>query len=257
MYHLPTDGQNAMIFLSPQSAQWSLSGTESFFVSSFSFSLRVKSFQHTLQMTILSRLQSIEPTISKKSDLSIKKSNNYFWLPQTLKLKSETNPFQPMYLWQWQSVFHEEVVFHLDNPIVISLRILYDFLEDLWIDVPFSLCIVSLIVVELSALYNLSSFRYIHIDMFISPEISVFFYLFLGKGVVYQIRHRIVEIEWIEISRKEISEYPASLHLSEYLIGKLEPFLTSILLIEDTIGFVFEADASETEGTILKKKTMI
>ena len=41
-----------------------------------------------------------------------------------------------MYLWKWEGMFHKEVIFHLDDAIIVSLLIDDYFPQNIWINVP-------------------------------------------------------------------------------------------------------------------------
>lgn len=41
-----------------------------------------------------------------------------------------------MYLWERESMFHEKVIFHLDDAIIVSLLINDYFPQNIWINVP-------------------------------------------------------------------------------------------------------------------------
>lgn len=174
-------------------------------------------------------------------------------------------------------MFHKEVIFHLDDAIIVSLLI-DDYLpQNIRINVPnrvfailnwfqelllilgrcgrfriqFGMTDPSLKPIQFTTLHDFQSLWNIDLDTLISPHISFFLYFFSGKGRIYKVCHRIIEIEWIHSRRKEIPESSIFFHGSKYTTCFLFPFLLTILFIENTVGFILESDASETVVTRL------
>ena len=141
-----------------------------------------------------------------------------------------------MDFWKWKSVFHQKIILHRDDSVDISFVILDNFLENFWINMPFSLYIKSLKrrkklplsppaeagqaphlrgkrrMSRGSCIYNIHSFRNIYFYFIFSPHISVFCYFFFFKSSK-QVSEGIVKIIWIYISRKKISKYSVFFHL--------------------------------------------
>ena len=144
----------------------------------------------------------------------------------------------------------EEFEFHRDDLVEVSFLIPDYFLEYFFLDGPVSVCIESLIFSEILYFDDIRSFRDIHLNRFVSPEVSFLLHFFFGESIVYQVSGCILEVEGIEISGKEFSESSIPVHLSEYLICEGVPFFFGVLFVQYTVGFVLESDAAETEGTM-------
>jgi len=110
-----------------------------------------------------------------------------------------------MQFWQWKAMFHEEVIFHLHDAVVVSLLVFDDFLEDVWIDLSVSLFVESFIRRKILRLYDIRSLRDVDFYFFITSKISFFCHFFFGEGIVNEVCSRIVEIEWIHSSWEELS----------------------------------------------------
>ena len=109
----------------------------------------------------------------------------------------------------------------------------------------------SLKPIQFTTLHYLQSLWNIDLDALISPQISFFLYFFFGKGRIYKVCHRIIEIEGIHRSGKEGTKSSISFHSSKYFTRFLLPFFFGILCIQDTVGFILQSDASETVVTRL------
>lgn len=205
------------------------------------------------------------------------KIGGFFW--KSL-VKCSFDPLEPMYLGKWESMFHEKVIFHLDDAIIISLLIDDYFPQDIWINIPncvfvilnlfqefllilgrlrrcgrfriqFGMTDPSLKLIQFAALHYFQSLRNIDLDTLISPHISFFLYFFFRKAIIDEIGHRIIEVERIHRSRKEISECSISFHSSKDFTCFLLPFFFRILCIQDTVGFILESDTPEAVVTRL------
>jgi hypothetical protein len=143
-------------------------------------------------------------------------------------------------------MLHEKIIFHLDDTIVVPIRIYDHLIEDRGIDVPL-LFSELLEAIEFSALYDLESLWYIHLDRLISPEVSCSFYFLLREGVIYEVGKCIIEVKRTHTRRKEFPECSIGFHARKYLFGENPPLFLSILLIQYAVGLILETDTAETE----------
>jgi hypothetical protein len=157
---------------------------------------------------------------------------------------------EPVCRWEWEGMFHEEVILYLHYAVVVSLGIDDHLVEDRGVDVPL-LFSQPLEPIEFSTLDDLESFWYIHLDGFISPEISFGCYFFLGEAAIEQVCNRIIKIKWIHTCREEVTEYSICFHGCKDFFCQDLPLFLCVLLIEDAIGLILEADTAETKGAIL------
>gem|GEM_PF-1218581 len=156
-----------------------------------------------------------------------------------------------------ECVFPEEIKLHRDDLVEVPLFISDNLLEDIIRDLPIPIGIIPLILIQILHLYDRRRIRDIHLDLLIPPEISVFLYFCFRETVIYQIRHRIIEIERIEFPWEKIPKNTIRIHLCKNLVRKHFPLLLGVLFIEDAIGFVAETNTTDTEGTIEEKVGII
>ena len=114
-----------------------------------------------------------------------------------------------------------------------------NFFHDLRIDLPFPICIVSLICSEIFSFEDFRSFGDIYFNLFVPSQISLFHYFLFAKARIDQICGRIVEIERIHCRREELSERSLLFHFTEDFIYLFIPFLFGVLFIEDTKALIF------------------
>jgi hypothetical protein len=77
--------------------------------------------------------------------------------------KSHLDAVEPVCGWKRESMFHEEVILHLDYTIVVSIGIDDHLIEDRGIDVPL-LFSEPLESIEFRTFYDLESLWYIYLD---------------------------------------------------------------------------------------------
>ena len=100
-------------------------------------------------------------------------------------------------------------------------------------------------------------FRDVHLDLFISPEVSISFYFFFAEAIINQISSGVIEIEWVDRAREEFSKASSPFHRSKDLVGKLMPLFFAILLVENTVALVLEPYASQTIRTSLQMVSVV
>lgn len=162
-----------------------------------------------------------------------------------------------MNTWKWKRMLSQEFKFHRDDLVEVSLRVTDNLLKNLFFDLPLPFSIVSLIPIEFFGFDNFCSIGDIDFYWGISPHVSCFFYLVFSKIVIDERCECIVEIEWIGRWRKEFPKTSVLFHRSKDLIGKLMPFLFSVLFIQDAKLFIFESDTTDTKRTTLEKISIV
>ncbi len=84
------------------------------------------------------RISPIEKCSRKINSGTDEGEEEFFW-HRLFDSKSHLHPIEPVHCRKRKCVFHEKVIFHLHDSIVVSLLIWDDDIHDFWIDVPIRL----------------------------------------------------------------------------------------------------------------------
>lgn len=120
-------------------------------------------------------------------------------------------PIKPMEPREGESMFHEKIVFHFYDSIVVTISIDNNFLENRGVDVP-SAVLKTFEFPKFTCFYHFEPFGNIYLDWLISPEIAISFDFFFGKRIIHEVCSCIVEIEWIDMWWKKLPECRIILH---------------------------------------------